>query len=362
MIQPKTSLLTLTPYVPGRSIESVYQDTGIEAIKLASNESLWGPSPKAIDAAKKALNHLSLYPEAHLSEVYELLADLSGLSADHIIAGNGADELLQLIALTFAGPGDEIIFPAPSFSAYRHGTLLTGATPVVIPLNAQGAPDLQEALAHVSAKTRIIFLCSPNNPTGGILHQDEWNAFLAHVPPSVLVVVDQAYFEFVEDPHYAQLREDILAGRPVIMVRTLSKIYALAALRIGWAAAPLPIIQSLRTVRQPFSVNRVAYMAAQGALTDQKYVAKVRQETVAARAFMADQFSQRGYSFWPSHANFMTIDLHDDAEKWARQLEMMGYVTRPATSFGLPHHLRVTVAPIPILEGFFNAFDRVRER
>lgn len=357
MVTPKPSLSSVTPYVPGRSLESVYQEKGIRAIKLASNESLWGPSPKAVEAARQALDQLSLYPDPHFVQVYELLGAQNGLEADNIIAGNGADELLELIALTFAGPGDDVMYPSPSFSAYHHGTLLTGANPVSFQLNPEGAPDLDDALARLTPHTRIIYLCSPNNPTGGILHQDAWNHFLSQLPDSVLVVVDQAYYEFVDDPTYADVRRDILEGRSVIMVRTFSKIYALAALRIGWAAAPVPIIKALYTNRQPFSLNRVAWMAAQAALLDQDYTIQVRQSTLEARTYMTSAFVSRGYRFWRSHANFITIDVEDDAHKWAQQLESRGYVTRPATSFGLPHHLRITVAPIPILEGFFRALD-----
>ncbi|MCL4494722.1 MAG: histidinol-phosphate transaminase [Firmicutes bacterium] len=359
MIAPKSSLKSLTPYVPGRSLESVYQEKGIHAIKLASNESLWGPSPRAIESAKQSLDQLATYPEAHFAPLYELLGSLHGFSADHIIAGNGADELLQVIALTYASPGDEVIYPVPSFSAYRHGTLLTGANPVEVGLNSEGAPNLQEVQAKITPKTRLIFLCSPNNPTGGILHQEEWQSFLRTLPESVLVVVDQAYYEFVEDPSYAELTQDILADRPVIMVRTLSKIYGLAALRIGWAAGPVSLISVLRTMRPPFSVSRTASAAAEAALLDQHYIARVREATLEAREYMMSEFRRRGYRFWPSQANFVTIELESEAQAVAEKLEAEGYVTRPAANFGLPRHLRVTVAPIPVLEGFFRALDHI---
>ncbi len=360
VIDPKSSLQSLTPYIPGRSLESVYQKTGLHAIKLASNESLWGPSPRAVEAAKDSLDRLAIYPEAHFTPVYELLAQIHGLSADNIIAGNGADELLQVIALTYAGQGDEIIYPSPSFSEYRHNTLLTGAIPVEVGLNSEGAPDLHDVLAKITPNTRLIFLCSPNNPTGGILHQDEWQSFLNTLPDSVLIVVDQAYYEFVEDASYAEITQDILAERSVIMIRTLSKIYGLASLRIGWAAAPPPIISTLRRVRAPFSLSQTAWAAAQAALLDQPYIAQVRKATLEARKYMMQEFRRRNYRFWPSQANFVTVELKSQAKSVANQLEAKGYITRPATSFGLPSsHLRVTVAPIPILEGFFRAFDLV---
>ncbi len=361
MIDPKSSLKSLIPYIPGRSLETVYQEKGIHAVKLASNESLWGPSPRAIEAAKQSLDQLAIYPESHFAPLYELLASLHGFSLDNIIAGNGADELLQVIALTYAGRGDEVIYPAPSFSAYRHNTLLTGANPVEVGINAEGAPDLEAVQAKITPNTRLIFLCSPNNPTGGILHQEEWQSFLNTLPESILVVVDQAYYEFVEDASYAEITQDILKDRPVIMVRTLSKIYGLASLRIGWAAAPAPIISTLRTVRAPFSVSRTAWATAQAALLDQHYIAQVREATLEAREYMTSEFRRRNFRFWSSQANFLTIELKSPAQQIAQQLEARGYVTRPTTNFGLPSHLRVTVAPIPVLEGFFQAFDLVTQ-
>ena len=359
MISPKPSLKSLTPYVPGRSLESVLKDTGVlTLVKLASNESLWGPSPLAVDAAGHAVAAgLTFYPQSDPESLYHTLARIHHLHPDQVIAGNGADELLELIALTYAGEGDDIIYPAPSFSAYRHGALMTGARGIAAQLTPEGAVDLQDVLRLLTPETRIIFLCSPNNPTGGIIRQDEWDQFLARVPDSVLVAVDQAYFEFATDPLYAHTDQAIASGKPVIMLRTLSKIYALAGLRIGWAAAPSGIIRTLKTARQPFSVNNVALAAAQAALDDQHYVRQVLAETTAARDYMAAQWQARGYQFWTSQANFITVDLRSEARNWAAQLERAGFITRPGDSFGLPRHLRITVAPIPILEKFFAAFD-----
>ncbi len=361
-IAPKSSLTALRPYVPGRSPSAVTRSGGPKTLtKLSSNESLWGPSPKAEDAARQAIGNggLASYPESDPQSLYETLAAVHGLRPEQILAGNGADELLELIALTYAGPGDEIIYPAPSFSAYRHGALLTGATGVASPLNADGAVDLEAILEHVNARTRLIFLCSPNNPTGGIIKQADWNKFCRQLPPRVLTAVDQAYFEFVTDPDYGQVHTDIAAGNPVIMVRTLSKIYALAGLRIGWAAAPADIIRELKTVRQPFSVNTVALHAAKAALQDQDYLAGVRAATIRARTYLMDSLRQRQYEFWNSHGNFVTCNVRGPAEVWARKLEQEGFITRPVGAFGLPDHLRVTIAPVPILEKFFAAFDRV---
>ncbi|POB11634.1 histidinol-phosphate transaminase [Sulfobacillus sp. hq2] len=361
VIAPKPSIKQLNPYVPGRSIESVMKDTGISTlVKLSSNESLWGPSPRAIEAAQQAVaSGLTFYPESDPASLYETLGRIHHFAPTQLIVGNGADELLELIAVTYAGANDEVIYPVPSFSAYRHGTLMTGARGVTAQLTPEGAVDLDDVLNQVTDRTRIIFLCTPNNPTGGIIKHTAWESFLAALPDNILVVLDQAYVEFANHTEHLQAQESIAKGHPVIMVRTLSKIYALAGLRIGWAAAPDYIISPLKTARQPFSVNRVALSAAQAALEDQTYIQNVLSETIAARQYMARQWQTRGYSFWPSYANFVTVDLKSDARVWAAKLEQAGFITRPASAWGLPHHLRVTVAPIPILEQFFAAFDAI---
>lgn len=360
MISPRPQLVGLHAYNPGRSIATVKKDTGLaEVVKLASNESLWGPSPRALEQASLVLRDVSRYPEVQSAELLSRLAQHTGFHPNQTLVGNGADEILRLFATAFVDPGQEVIFPSPSFSSYPFATALAGGRAVPVGLTGDGRMDLAAVLKHITPNTRLIYLCSPNNPTGGIIYQDEWDAFLDELPDHLLVVMDSAYFEFVDDPRYADPTPAIRANKPVVMVRTLSKIYGLAGLRIGYALAPAEVVDALRRVREPFSLNLVAEQAALGALTDQAYIARVRQETIKARAYLTESFVKRGYTPYPSQANFLAVPVGSDAQGVASELEQRGFIVRPTTSFGLPGHIRVTVAPIPVLDRFLTKFDEV---
>ncbi len=347
-------------YTPGRSIDSVAREVGIsDIVKLASNESLWGPSERVLEAARKSLDGLNRYPEMRPRDLVNALADHSGFSGEHILVGNGADELLRLVAMAYVSPGDRVLYPTPSFSAYSYGARLMGGEEVPVPLNTDGQADLQAMVDRADDHTSLIYLCNPNNPTGGIFRQKEWDVFLGGVANRTLVVVDQAYREFVDDPAYARIEDDIRQGAPVVMVRTFSKLYGLAGTRVGWLAAAPEIVRVLERVRDPFSVNVVGIAAAIEALRDQTYVNGVRQETLRLRQWLREMLLQRGYRVLESQANFLTFDAKMDPLTLAQRLEQLGVIVRPTTSFGLAGHCRVTIAPRALLERFLEALDRV---
>lgn len=358
MIEPRREIGELALYVPGKSLSQARTDSGrLHIIKLASNESLWGPSPKALAAMGDALQHINYYPAVQDPELLDTLAQKHRLQRDEVIVGTGADEILRLLAVAYVRPGDEVLYPSPSFSAYRHSTLLAGGIPREVPLAPTGANDLEATLESITAKTRLVYLCSPNNPTGTAFSREAWDAYLARVPDTVITLVDGAYLEFATDrPDFL---EAVRNGRPVVLARTFSKLYALAGIRVGWAAAPPAVVQQMMKAREPFSVNSLATAGARASLQDEAYFANVLKETQEARAYLTRALDERGYQYFAADANFVTMRVAaSDAETAARLLNE-GFVVRPTASFGLPQHIRITVAPIPILEEFLRALDRL---
>jgi histidinol-phosphate aminotransferase len=354
MIQPRPEVGEMTLYSPGMSrSEALRGGARPDVIKLASNESLWGPSPRSIAAAQQALGEVSYYPLVQERTLLETLAGRNNLRPENIVVGDGADEVLRLAALAYVRPGEEVIIPHPSFSAYRHNALLAGGVPVAVPLSANGGNDLPAMRAAVTPRTRLIYVCSPNNPTGTAYARQDWDDFLADLPEEVLVVVDGAYHEFCQSPapDYAQAVRD---GRPVLWVRTFSKLYALAALRVGWGAAPPSVAEALLKVRDPFSVSGPGWAAAQAALADRTYFERVLKETMDAREFLRGRLEAAGWRTYASDTNFVTFAVQDP-EAFVRKALQQGFIVHPTDGFGLAGYVRVTVAPRPILEKFVAA-------
>jgi histidinol-phosphate aminotransferase len=361
VLQVRPTVLTMPGYTPGRSIDLVMRERGLtDIIKLASNESLWGPSTQVIEAIHDHLASLYHYPDVIPQGLVERLAQQSGFSEQEILVGCGADELLRLVATAYVSPGDRVLYPTPSFAAYAYGASLMAGEGVPIALTGDGRMNLDAVAAAMTANTSLIYLCSPNNPTGGIFSQTDWDQFVNRIDGRALIVVDQAYREFVDDPTYAQIEGAIYDGQAVAMVRTFSKLYGLAGARVGWMAAPASIIGWLRRVREPFSLNAVGIAGAEAALVDASYYEAVRQETLALRQWLRLELEQRGYAVLPSQANFLTFAVGSDAATWATKLEQHGVIIRDTTSFGLAGHLRVTIAPKPYLERFLVALENVR--
>ncbi len=358
---PRPEIDALKVYSPGTSLEDAARVAGHDRlIKLASNESLWGPSQKALEAAQQALLSIQYYPAMQLSSLIAALAKTHQLAPDTLVVGNGADEILRLIATVYSEPGTSIVYPYPSFSAYHHSARLAGATPRPIRLGSKGENDLEAILEAVDSTTRVIYLCTPNNPTGGMISRDAWDAFLLAIPKTVVVVVDGAYQEFVEDEEAPDFLQAVRQGHPVVVVRTFSKLYALAGLRIGWAAAPPAVIIALNKAREPFSLNAIGAHAATASLGDLEYFDWVRQQTLEARAHFIKLLGSRSIKHFPTQANFVTLKSPDDDRVTAERLLQQGFVVRPTTSFGLPGYLRVTVAPIPIMDKFMMEWDRMQ--
>ncbi len=331
----------LEPYQPGRPIEEVQRELGLQSvIKLASNENPLGPPPKALEALRAALAEVHRYPDGSGTLLRRALAARFGVRASQILLGNGSNELIDLLARTFVEPDDEIVFSQDAFIIYPMTARLCRARPVPT-ASVEFRHDLDAMAARVGQRTRIVFLANPNNPTGTIFTRQEFERFLDKVPPHVLVVVDQAYREFVEDPDYPDASRYLDAHPGLVVLGTFSKAYGLAGLRIGYAIGPEPIIDALARVRAPFSVNRLAQAAALAALEDSEYIERSRRIVIEGRRYLRARLAELGLRVVPSQANFVLVDV-GDGSRVAQALLAEGVIVRAMGVYGLPSMIRIT--------------------
>ena len=339
--KPHPHLLDLEPYKPGRPIEEVERELGLtDTIKLASNENPLGPSPRAVAALRAAAERVHFYPEGGAPELVAKLADKLGVDPAMIALGNGSNELIELIARGFAGADDEIVMSADAFLVYKLVAQALRARAVTVPPR-DGHHDLDAIAAAVGPRTRIVFLANPNNPTGTIFRRREWERFIAKLPPSVVVVVDQAYCEYVDDESYPVLLDELGSRPALVLLRTFSKIYGLAGLRIGYALGDPEVIAIVARLRQPFNVNSLAQVAALAALDDDEHVERSRRVNTEIRLALAKGLSALGLSHLPSQANFVLVDVGDGAAVTAAMLRR-GVIVRPMDAYGMPSKIRIT--------------------
>ncbi|AOS43731.1 Histidinol-phosphate aminotransferase 2 [Lacunisphaera limnophila] len=336
-------ILTQPVYEPGKPIETVARELGLDPagiIKLASNENPRGPSPRGLAAAQRALAEAHLYPDGGYYALRQKLAARLGLGLEQFVIGDGSNELLELLGHAFLSPGKECVMHRSAFVVYKLVTLMFGATPVEVPLGPGLRQDLPALLAAVTPRTRLVFLASPANPTGVASSAEEISALVRALPPHVILVMDEAYAEYLENP--PDLRPLIAEGRKVVCLRTFSKIYGLAALRIGYGYAAAELIAIVQRARQPFNVNAIAAAAATAALDDEEFVADCRRENFAGLAQLAAGFQALGLEFVPGHGNFQLVKVGDGLAVFDA-LQRRGVITRPVKGYGLPEWLRVTV-------------------
>lgn len=342
--QERNEIERLTPYVPGKPIEDVKREYGItEVTRLASNENAYGPSPEAIKAMKKAAETSWLYPEPSCRSLREKLAALYGLSAEQLVVGNGADHLITLIAATYINEGDEVIFSAPTFGSYRESTLLMGGVPVAVPLTDDYVYNLEGILEKVTDKTKIIYICNPNNPTGTILDPRQIENFLKQVPSHVLVVLDEAYAEFIQEDNYRTGIDLIKSGQQILTLRTFSKLYGLAGVRVGYVMGNEEVLTPLKAVRPTFEVNAVGIAGAEATLDDLAYSEGVLQSVHHEIERVSQALTTMGFEVFGTHANFIFVDVKEDADELTEALLKRGLIVRPCTPWGLKTHLRVSM-------------------
>jgi histidinol-phosphate aminotransferase len=348
----------LTPYPPGKPIEELEREYGVtDSIKLASNENPLGPSPRALEAVREALATVHRYPDGGAYHLTRRLAAQFGLRPEHFIVGNGSNELIELVVRAFVQPGDEVVVADQAFVIYRMVVQAAGGTPRVVPLR-DFTHDLPAMAAAITPRTRVVFLANPNNPTGTIYGRAAWEAFLEAIPPRVIVVADDAYAEFVEDPDYPDSVAYHRPNRLLVTLRTLSKIHGLAGLRVGYGIARPDVVQVLNRVRQPFNVNVLGQVAAVAALSDTEHVARTRETNRHGMAFLQAECRRLGLPVVPSWANFLLIEVGDGAAVYAALLRH-GVIVRPMAIYRFPRHIRVTVGTMAECRRFVTSLETV---
>lgn len=331
----------LAPYVPGKTIEEVQRDLGLQRIiKLASNENPLGSSPKAM-AALRHIDRLHLYLDDTYPELKEKIARPYGLHAENVVLGHGSNELVNIVCETLLEGGDEAIVAVPSFSLYKLAASLQGARAVEVPLRG-GVHDLQAMLEALTPRTKLIFVCDPNNPTGTAIAPADWRAFTARVPENVTLLVDQAYREYMGANTLDAV--DMVRERPnTIVLRTMSKIYGLASLRFGYGFADAETIGWLNRVRLPFNISRPAALGAAGALDDEEFVTRSIASNLAGKAFVHNEFERLGLHVYPTEANFYALEVPGTATRAYTDLLHRGIIVRSGDALAMPGRLRITI-------------------
>ncbi|MEH7109334.1 histidinol-phosphate transaminase [Bacillus sp. JJ1764] len=352
----KEQLLSLTPYQPGKSIDSVKKQFNLDKIiKLASNENPFGCSPLALEALQTNPNSLAIYPDGYATRLREKLAAFLQVRENELILGNGSDNIIQIISRALLHPGANTIMATPSFSQYRHNAIIEGAKLKEISLLANGEHDLEAMLAAIDEQTNIIWLCSPNNPTGTYIQKQKLLGFLDQVPDHILVVLDEAYFEYVVAEDYYQSVELTRRYQNLIVLRTFSKIYGLAALRVGYGVANPQIIKALEPAREPFNVNTLGQMAAAAALDDQEFITTCKEKNRQGLQQFYDFCEQHSLNYYPSQTNFILIDFKIEGDEVFQYLLEKGYIVRSGKALGFPTGARITVGSYEENEGVLGA-------
>jgi histidinol-phosphate aminotransferase len=351
----------LVPYRPGKPIEEVKRELGLtHVVKLASNENALGPSPRALEAIQTFAAKMHLYPDAASFDLRCAVAERLRVSPENIVFGNGSDDIIHLLGVTFLRPGEEVIQGDPSFVRYEAAATLNNAPCHLVPLTADWTHDLDAMADKVNANTRLLFIANPNNPTGTIVTRAALERFLDRIPPRVIVVLDEAYFEYAEAvPDYPQGVDYVREGRNVVVLRTFSKAYGLAGLRIGFGVMRPEMAEWINRTREPFNVNYMAQAAAQAALEDTDHVARtVAMNHEGKQAFYA-AFSEMQLPFTPTYGNFVWVDVRRDCREVFQALLRRGVITRTGDIFGAPTHLRVTIGTTEENARFLTALREI---
>jgi histidinol-phosphate aminotransferase len=356
----RKGILDLKPYIPGKPIEEVKRELGLkEVIKLASNETSVGPSPLAREAIKKEIENIYLYPEGSSRLLREKIAHKLNLDKEMIIIGNGEDDIIDLIGMAFINDGDEVITGEITFPAYETTTKIMGGKLILIKLK-DFRFDLEKIAQRINEKTKIVFLCNPNNPTGTIVDKEAVDKFIKQVPGDVVIVFDEAYYDYVEDQNYPNSLSYVLEEKNVIILRTFSKIAGIAGVRVGYGIAKHELIGYLNRVVNPFTTNRLAQVAALASLDDEEHRKKVLRSNQEGKKYLCRELKQLGLFYTASEANFLFIDLKEDSEVIFEKLLRKGVIIRPGETWGCPNFIRVTIGTAYENKKFIQALGEVR--
>jgi histidinol-phosphate aminotransferase len=358
-MQPKQTIMHLPVYQPGKPMEDVKRELGLkEVTKLASNENPFGSSPKVKAAIEAELSNISLYPDGGSVELAGAVAKYLGVEKNQLIFGAGSDEIIMMIARAFLVQGDENVMASHTFPQYKHNAQVEGAVCIEVPL-LDGTHDLKAMLASITERTKIVWICNPNNPTGTMNNHQEIADFLAAVPPHVLVVLDEAYAEYNVSGEYPDTFSLLKQYKNVITLRTFSKIFGLASLRIGYGVGHPDVIRTINQVREPFNTTRFAQAAAIAAIEDQDFIESCRQANAEGIAYMNEQFARLGLTAFPAHGNFIMVDVKRPAGLVFDGLLREGFIIRGGHQLGFPTSIRVTVGNREQNSQFIVALQKV---
>jgi histidinol-phosphate aminotransferase len=337
------AVAALHPYEPGKPIEELEREEGVgEIVKLASNENPLGPSPMALAAMREVLAEVNRYPDGSCWALTQKIAARHKVGAEQIFVASGSVEVLNLLAFLFLRPGLNSVFSEHAFAIYALATAAAGGEWRAVPMKAGYQFDLGAIAAAIDRNTRLVFLDNPNNPTGTIFRRPEWESFLGKVPEQVVIVADEAYFEFVRDPEYPDSLKYHDNNRMMVTLRTFSKIFGLAGLRVGYAVARPDLVTLLHKVRQPFNVTSLAQAAAIAGLDDAPHVRQTLEVNAAGLGYLEREFKRLGIAFVPTQANFILADVGDGSRVF-NELLKLSVIVRPMGGYGLPRHVRISV-------------------
>lgn len=360
-------ILTRKPYIPGKPIEEVQREYGLsDIIKLASNENPLGASPKAVVAMVQELStNINLYPESLCPTLVKKLSQIHDVPVDHFFVDNGEDSVITMLGLTFLEPDDEVIMSDLTFPAYEGIVGKMGAKAVFVPLTEDYRNDIPGIIEAITPKTKMIFLCNPNNPTGTINTQEEFHKMLRAVPEQVMIVSDEAYYEFADNPKYPQTVPYLRHHSNIIILRTFSKVYGLAGVRIGYAMAHPDIVNTMLKVREPFPVNRIAQAGALAALDDEEFIQKTLDVNAAGRAQLTEGLKAMGFKVAYSQSNFIMVDIGRPSTPVYQELLKEGIIIRPLAPQGAPTCLRISIGTAEqnerLLVAIENIFQKIAE-
>ncbi|MFW6081192.1 MAG: histidinol-phosphate transaminase [Desulfosalsimonas sp.] len=350
---------SIKPYKPGKPIEELEREYGVSgSVKLASNENPLGPSPKAVAAMSASMENLHRYPDGSGYYLMEKLADRLGVKPGNIVLGNGSDEIIGMLTRALLQAGDQAIMTSPFFLMYEIMVRSAGAEPVFVPLKSLFA-DLDAMAGRITEKTRIIFLNNPVNPTGTIITKDEFERFLNRVPEHVAVVIDEAYIEFASDPDCTDGTAYLKSGRAVAVLRTFSKAYGLAGIRIGYGVMDEELAGILHRVRQPFNANALAQAGACAALDDSEFLEKTVSLVLTELEFLYAGLEKLEVNYFPSEANFFLIDVGCDADAFFEEMLRRAVIVRSMASYGYPEYIRINAGTRQENQKFLEAFEAV---
>ena len=346
----RPSLRGLTRYDPGETRDSLRARHGLDDLEpLNWNEDRFGPPPEVLAAAAAELPNIALYPERLYADFRDAVAHARSVPPEMVIPAHGAQSLIGTIAAAFLEPGRAVVVPSPTYGLYAQVSAAAGADVVRVPGDVRRFDLAGMALAAARAGATLIWMADPNNPTGAVIDPGEWQAFLSDLPPGCAVVVDEAYGDFADPGALVDRRQDVLAGRPVIMIRSFSKTFGLAGLRLAFAIADAVVARLLDVVQEPFNVNRVALAAGRAGVQLDGFVDRRQAEVARARDALRDELDRIGVASLPSQANFVLVELGPDERPVSRALLEKGVLIRPGSEFGMPGWVRITVAPEPVM-------------